>query len=227
MADNPNSIKIDPIVCIHSMPDEILLRIMKFACEAEEISNEQVQYPTGFWDRYTKVCHSMALVDRRFHRIVTPLLYYYVCIDAPYNYINEYWPRVSNLYRTVKETPALRVHVRRLEIYFPGPAITENTSFLHELRFIALWLPNLAFLATLDGDAEYVMELIVDTLANLSSLTCLSINGLDGDLDIGSIFTTLNGSCMIDKLAIDQKECLLDYSDTVRNSSLHILSVPS
>lgn len=220
MADHPIVIAINRVVCIYSMPDEILLKIMKFACKAEEISNERVRYPAGFWGRYTKICYSMAIIDHRFHRLATPLLYHYVCLGAPDNIEYEHEVRVSNFHRTLKEAPALRVHVRRLDIYFSSGFAIERSCIAKNLRVIALWAPNLAFLGICYGSADDVSEFITATLVNLDHLTCLSIIELDGDLDIGSIFQTLNGSCMIDKIAIDQMDCHLAPCDAVRNSSL-------
>ncbi|SPO06417.1 uncharacterized protein DNG_09107 [Cephalotrichum gorgonifer] len=207
---------------IFRLPDELLLRIVKLATtwEPPTLDPWEQDRPS---DKHLFFV-SPSLVCRRFHRLVTPLMYddLDICVSSA---DETHRPVLSlgalqNLQRTLTETPVLRQHTRMLQItvraeHSDNPTVVNTlvdlVGLLTEMRSLTLFFP---YQGT-EGDLSLVRA-AARHMAKLEDLTLFTGNECP---DLGLVCEALSPLRHLHKFSYYPGSCQLEDSNSLRCSS--------
>lgn len=199
-ADSPTPARV-PIRLSH-LPEELLLRIVDFTY-GPDVDLESVYLLA---DRHG-VFHSLALVDRRFHRLATPLLYkVFATSENPFRERQRI--RKTELFlRALKENPRLGTHLRGLCLYTAeGRDKYPSTEVFDWVKEMVTLAPNTTFLHVNGGFDDFradVLEIVGIAIVHMKRLRHLNLRRQGYGPTLQDVAEGLRQSWGIEKLSLN------------------------
>ncbi|KAJ3496348.1 hypothetical protein NLG97_g2720 [Lecanicillium saksenae] len=156
------------------LPEELLLRIVDFTY-GPDVDLDDVYLLA---DRHG-VFYSLALVDRRFNRLATPVLYkVFATSENPFRE-RQRLHKTELFLRTLKENPSLGVHIRGLCLYTAeGRDKYPELDVFDWVKELVTLAPNTTFLHVNGGFDDFrgeSLEIIGTAIVNMRRLRHLSL----------------------------------------------------
>ncbi|XWX00004.1 hypothetical protein V2A60_008020 [Cordyceps javanica] len=175
LSRTPGDAEGDAPIRLSHLPEELLLRIADFAY-GPDVDLDQAYILA---DRHA-VFHALVLVDRRFNRIATPLLYkIFATSENPFRE-RQRIRKTALFLRALRENESLRAHVRGLCLYtaegrdkYPSPDM-----FVRVKELVTL-VPNTAFLHVNGGFDDFrreTLDVVSTAIVHMKHLRHLSLN---------------------------------------------------
>ena len=194
----------EPIDMFSTLPDEILTMILELAVLK---SDEFHPYCPCKTVRNFSAVKSLALVCRRFHCILRPLLYYSLELRVPYKLTT------GKLYRRLRTNPSVwsSFHVLSIWVGWLNPQ-QENEAFWL-VQEVVSWLKELRCLTIMRQRGYYSTEPLIpwflsrDSIMAMRALTHLTISNVNlgsclGDMPSLKVLDIQNASAPDDKAVL-------------------------
>ncbi|OAA73613.1 F-box domain protein [Cordyceps fumosorosea ARSEF 2679] len=207
------------------LPEELLLRIVEFVY-GPDVELEQAYLLA---DRHA-VFHALALVDRRFRRLATPLLYrVFATSENPFR--ERQRARKTALFlRALRDNPALREHVRGLCLYTAeGRDKYPSTELFAQVRELVTLVPETAFLHVNGGFDDFrteTLEIVGTAIVSMKRLRHLSLNRQGYGPTLEDVVREFRRSLDIRRLSLNGVTAMMRVTGPIIHEKVHHAPLP-
>lgn len=185
-----------------ALPEELLLRIIEFVYGPEV----NLDHAYTFSDRHF-MFRCLTLVDRRFNRLATPILYRVFATDEnPFHEATRI-AKTRRFVRSLRANPALIRHIKGICLYVAemGHSLPAPDAFEIVTELVTL-APNTEFLRVNGGFSGYSKDnwgVIETALDHMSGLNCLNLSRQGWGPTLEEVVRGVQSSQTIERLSLN------------------------